>query len=91
MTKGIKYACQLVLNKLEGMAEHGIRSEGYQPPDAKELRRMMRLFVGSLRRGRERGYGDLSYLLKYANTSSAKSFLANFVLRRLDLEPLPEL
>ncbi len=93
VTQGNKTRYQAILDKLGEMAEDGIRNEGYRPPDAKELRRMMRMFVGSSRRGREHGYGygSIAYILKYANTSSAKSFVANFILRRLDLEPLPKL
>lgn len=40
-------------DELMKMAERAIRHEGYQPPDAKELRRMMRLFASSAWRGRE--------------------------------------
>jgi hypothetical protein len=44
------------------MAEHGIRNEGYQPPDAKELRRIMRLYVSSARRGRQGEYSVPFYI-----------------------------
>jgi hypothetical protein len=88
---GNKTGFQLILNKLGEMVEQGIRNEGYRPLDAEELRRMMRLFVASSRRGREGGNWNIRYLLKNANSTPAKSFLANFVLRRLNLEPLPEL
>ena len=88
--RGKKTGQQIILDNLGEMAQQGIRSKGYQPPSAKEIRKMMRLFVASSRRGRESAYWNIRYLLENANNSLAKSFLANFALRRLDIEPLPE-
>lgn len=88
--QGRKYWFQLTLDKLEEMAEHGVRSKGYQPPSAQELRRMMRLYVQYARRGREYNFPPQS-LLKNEKSVYSTNHLANFVLRRLSLETLPEL
>jgi hypothetical protein len=66
-----------------------IAEEGYEQPEAKELRRVMRLFAFSARRGRQ-GKVDIQYVLKYERGYLAKPCLAKFVLDRLELKLLPE-
>ena len=44
---GQKTRQQNILDELVRMAEHGIRIEGYQPPEAEELRRIMRMYASS--------------------------------------------
>jgi hypothetical protein len=69
------------------VAEHGIRSEGYLPPDAKELRRIMRLFVSSARRGRQGEY-SVSFTLRRRDFFTANRYVGMFVLDRLELKEL---
>lgn len=77
---------QRILDELMTMAEHGVRNEGYQPPEAKELRRMMRLYVRSVRRGRETY--SAPDLLKHKHWFTANRHLGLFVLDRLTLKEL---
>jgi hypothetical protein len=87
--QGRKYLHQLMLDKLGEMAEHGLRSKGYQPPDAKELCRVMRLYVQYAQRGREFNY-TLPTLMQREQSFIRTNHLAHFVLDRVALEP-PEL
>jgi hypothetical protein len=77
------------LDELMKMTRYGLERQGYQSPDDIELRRMMRLYVSSARRGRQ-GERTAAFLLGYKNHAIAHWFLADFVLRRLDLEESPE-
>lgn len=90
MLQGQKYLQQIILDKLGEMAEHGLRGRGYQPPDAKELRKMMRLYVQYARRGREENF-SVPFLMQREKNVSSTNHMAFFVLRRLNLEPSPEL
>ncbi len=76
------------LDELMKMTRYGLEREGYQSPDDIELRRMMRLYVRSARRGREGGR-TAGFLLEHKNNVTARWFLAKFVLRRLDLKESP--
>lgn len=81
---GRKTANQRVLDELEGIAASGIREAGYRVPEQPELRRLMRLYARSLRRGRE-GIG-IRYILTHANGSGTKRLLYSFVDRRIELK-----
>ena len=76
---------QQILDDLTQMADRGIRNAGYLPPDRAEVRRMMRLFVRSCRRGRE-GFFTFQYLLEHKRYFTATRRLAEFVLSRLALK-----
>ena len=79
---------QKTLDSLMEMAENGIRDEGFEAPDGKELRRVMRLYVRSARRGRESIY-TIPYLLRHYGYSHLNRYLARFVITRLTLKELP--
>lgn len=87
--RGRRIRQQQDLDDLMQMAERGIRDRGYQPPDPKELRRLMRLYVRSARRGRE-GIWTARFLLDGNRGLGYCSFLAKFVIRRLELKELPK-
>lgn len=87
MVFGQKTRQQKILDELMRMAEHGIRIEGYQSPGAEELRRMMRMYVSSARRGRE-GLFDIGYVLHQKPDFNAKLHLGNFVIKRLKLKEI---
>lgn len=70
-------------------AHRSVAEEGYEPPDSKELRSVMRLFAVSLRRGRQYRM-DIPYVLKYEDGCRVKPVMANFVLKRLKLNRLSE-
>lgn len=78
------------LDDLMLMAERGIRNQGYEPPESKELRRMMRLYARYSRRRRTGTWG-LEYLLNRKQSTGVLLHLARFVLRRMELKELPEL
>lgn len=79
---------QTILDEFERIARIAIAEEGYEPRDAKELRRVMRLFAVSLRRGRQYRM-DIPYVLKYEDGYLVKPAMADFVLKRLKLKRLP--
>jgi hypothetical protein len=87
--KAGKWRYQVILDDLEKMAAEAIAQAGYQNPTDGELRRVMRLFTRSSRRGRLDAF-DIPFMLKYRQDRFAKSRLADFVLVRLDLQRLPE-
>jgi hypothetical protein len=82
---GWKTRHQRILNTLVAMADKGLRNEGYQPPDAKELRRIMRLFAASARRVRQ-GKLTIQKIVRDPRDFPSKRHLALFVLKRLRLK-----
>ncbi len=84
-----KVRYQLILDELEEVARIAIPEEGYELPTDKQLRRAMRLFALSSRRGR-RGALDVRFILTDKNDMNGKAELAEFVLKRYPLKPLPE-
>jgi hypothetical protein len=86
--RGRRIRQQREIDELMEMALRGLQKEGYVPPDVKELRRMVRLYVRSARRGRE---GDWTprFLLGGSRNISYCWYLAQFILRRLELKELP--
>jgi hypothetical protein len=75
------------LDELMKMAERGLQNAGYQPPEARELRRMMCLFARSARRFREGGYFVRTMLEKKTDFTNTW-YLGQFVLDRLTLEEM---
>jgi len=84
---GRKALHQANLEVLVEMADQGLLNEGFQPPDANELWRLMRLFARSSRRG-YRGIHTVRHMLNNRKDFTAKRYLARFVLDRLDLKSL---
>ena len=85
--QGRKIQQQNTLDWLMHMAGYGISDEGYERPESKELRRIMRLYVRSARRGRE-GIYTIPYLMKPDSNVNLNMHLARFVIRRLTLKEL---
>jgi hypothetical protein len=77
------------LDELTKMARSGIEGEGLESPDDQVLRKMMRLYVRSARRGRE-GKWTAAFLRDPQNRAYAPLILSVFVLRRLDLKEAPQ-
>jgi hypothetical protein len=86
---GRKKRHQLILDNLMVMAEQGLRHMGYQAPDAKDLRKLVRLYARSSRRFRE-GIWTVEYLMKYPTFFDAKWHPAEFIARRRDLKEMPK-
>lgn len=86
--KDRKIQQQKILDWLMHLAELGIRDEGYERPEGKDLRRIMRLFARSARRGRE-GLFTIPYLMKSNGSVILNRHLARFAIKRLTLKELP--
>lgn len=82
---------QKVLDLLTEMAIRGLKNEGYALPEPRELRRVLRLYVRSSNRGRERLTNSVPEMLKYPDHFMSKWFLAQWVISRTktELERLP--
>jgi hypothetical protein len=78
---------KLNLDILAGMAVSGLRNEGYEPPEKAELRRIMRLFAASARRGRESVY-TVPEMLRHQKNFNHKRYLARFIIDRSNLRRL---
>jgi hypothetical protein len=78
------------LDTLTDMAIRGLKNEGLAPPEPRELRRVMRLYVRSSNRGRE-GINSVPEMLRYPKDFNNRWFLAQWVISRTNakLEPLP--
>jgi hypothetical protein len=84
---GRKTRQQQDLDELVMLAKRGIHDAGFKPPGDAELRRIMRLYVRSARRGLE-GKWSVPYLLANRTKFETKWVLSQFVLHRLTLERL---
>ena len=68
---GLRKRQQRSLEVLMEMATHGLRNAGYQPPEEKELRHIIRLYARYARRGRQ-GHWTIRYLLHNRMSSTAR-------------------
>ncbi len=77
------------LDTLVSMAERGLRNQGYTPPDKKLLRKLMRLYARSARRGNQSVW-TVQFLLQNPNNFGRTYRLAEFVKKKLksELQPL---
>jgi len=85
IVKGKKKRQQEILDILVDIAADGLKKEGYVPPEPRELRRVLRLYVHSSNRGRE-GVNSYRFLLRYPNHVDTKWFLVRWVLSRTKVE-----
>ena len=74
-----------ILDILMDVAADGLKKEGYVPPEPSELRRVLRLYVRSSRRGRE-GVNSLPFLLRHPKHVDTKWFLVQWVISRTKVE-----
>lgn len=75
----------IIIDGLEEIAKEGIQHFGYELPDLRELRRVMRLYAVHCRRGREPLF-NFSKLAARPHERLAQAHLVDFVLARLDLK-----
>ena len=75
------------LDELMEIAKLGLREEGYQPPDDKELRHLMRLYARYARQGRI-GMWIVGFLHEDKERFLRKYHLAQFVINRSNLKEL---
>ena len=83
--RNVRIRNQNVIDRLMTMAEEAIRYEGYDLPDPRELRRVMRLFARYSRRGRIRIF-HLQYILEHSQLRATQGFLFEFVEKRNNLQ-----
>jgi hypothetical protein len=79
---------KLLIDECCEWARAGLINKKYEPPPAKELRRLVRLALRYVRRRRPRLRFPIRNLID--NPRFAQSVLANFVLDRLDLNPIQQ-
>lgn len=80
-----RLANQDVIDRLVTIAEEAIRYRGYEIPDPRELRHVMRLFARYSRRGRI-GYFHLRYVLEHSGRGETRQVLFEFVKKRIHLQ-----
>jgi hypothetical protein len=87
VAKGYRSHQQHIIDNLVGMADRGIRNEGFEPPDQKVLRKLMRLYARYSRRGRL-GSFTVPDLMRNNRDFTNKWYLARFVIERIKLRRL---
>jgi len=78
---GLRKRQQQSLDGLMEMAKRGLRNSGYQPPEDKELRRIIRLYARYARDGRQ-GNWTIRFLLDKKTDFNRTWHLAHFVIDR---------
>jgi hypothetical protein len=82
--KGRGVVHRMVIDQLTAIAEKAIRYEGFEIPDPRELRNVVRLFVRYSRRGRIWKF-HFRYMLQNGQRREAQEFLFEFVKKRINL------
>ena len=83
--RNTKIRRQKVIDQLAAIAEKAMRYEGFEIPDSRELRHVIRLFVRYSRLGRI-GTFHFRYMLENSQRRAAQEFLFEFVKRRIHLQ-----
>lgn len=83
---GMRKYYQRVIGVCVGQAREGLTRRGFCPPDDRQLRRLVRCALAAIRRGRAPG---LSLRALLQNAPHADTDLADFILKRCRLSPLP--
>jgi hypothetical protein len=83
--RGRRFVHRGVIDRLIAIAEEAIVREGFEIPDARELRNVVRLFVRYSRRGRI-GTFHFRYMLENSQRRAAQEFLFEFVQKRIHLQ-----
>lgn len=79
---------QVILQELERIARLALAEEGYAPPEANELHRIMRLFTVSVRRGRQGSIKGIPRALR--DGLLVRSAMVDFVVKRTAMKRVPE-
>jgi len=85
VVKGRGIVHRMVIDQLTAIAEKAIRYEGFEIPDPRELRNVVRLFVRYSRRGRIWKF-HFRYMLQNGQRRAAQEFLFEFVKKRIKLK-----
>ena len=85
VVKGRGIVHRMVIDQLTAIAEKAIRYEGFEIPDSRELRQVIRLYVRYSRRGRI-GTFHFRYMLQNGQRRAAQEFLFEFVKKRIKLK-----
>ncbi len=76
---------RMVIDQLTVIAEKAIRYEGFEIPDSRDLRQIIRLYLRYSRRGRI-GTFHFRYMLQNGQRREAQEFLFEFVKKRIKLK-----
>ena len=87
--KKSKTRYQLVLNDLIAAAKYMISAEGFLLPSEVELRRVMRMYARSARRGRE-AYYTVQHIIGHKFSEISRWHLVEFIEKRVPLQPVPK-
>ena len=83
--RGRRFVHRRVIDRLIAIAEKAIRREGFEIPDSRKLRHVIRLFVRYSRLGRI-GTFHFRYMLENGQRREAQEFLFEFVKERIKLK-----
>lgn len=83
---GMRKRYQRIVGVCVDRAREGLIKQGFCPPDDRQLRRLVRRALAAIRRGRASG---LSLRALLQNAPHADTDLADFILKRCRLSPLP--
>jgi hypothetical protein len=84
LVRGRRFVHLRVIDRLIAIAEQAIGREGFEVPDPRELRDVVRLFVRYSRRGRIWKF-HFRYILENSQQREAQEFLFEFVQKRIKL------
>ena len=84
MGRGRGIVHRMVIDRLIAIAEEAVGREGFEIPDPRELRNVVRLFVRYSRRGRIWKF-HFRYMLQNSQRREAQEFLFEFVQKRIHL------
>ena len=76
---------RMVIDQLTVIAEKAIRYEGFEIPDSRDLRQVIRLYLRYSRRGRI-GTFHFRYMLQNGQRREAQEYLFEFVQKRIKLK-----
>jgi hypothetical protein len=77
---------RMIIDEACESAKAGILKRRYEPPPEKELRRLVRLYLRYVRRGRR----GITTQMMITRSRLAEELLSNFVMDRKDLSPITE-
>ena len=83
--KGRRIVHRMVIDRLIAIAEEAVRREGFEIPDPRKLRHVIRMFLRYSRLGRI-GKFHFRYMLENSQRRAAQEFLFGFVEKRIKLK-----
>jgi hypothetical protein len=85
--KNLRKQQQQAINDLVQMAKRGLHNAGYDPPEEKDLRHLIRLYAKYARGGRQ-GHWTVRFMLANKASFTSTHYLAQFVIQRSKLKEM---